>query len=351
MFGLKANSSPKQAGKVHPVWGKTIDDGVIALAWSPDGSLISVSGATGEIVVFGADDGREAYRLPGHKGGNLALAWRSQGDLLATSGQDGIARLIDSSTGNLHRELTAGENWVGCLAWSLDGAMLATGAGRTLRFWNSEGKQLIDCDKHPSTITDLKWRPSKDLLLASVAYGGVCFWTGDKPSAKHAYEFQGSMLTQAWSPSGKFLAVGNQDSTAIFWEYGSTAGPSAMSGFPAKVHRLSWDSSSRYLITAAGRDACVWDFSGPRGPRGTQPIELPFHDRSITGAAFQHQGGLIATAGEDGRLALWKIGRKEAFVTGVFEFKYPVTAMAWAPDNRTVVCGCESGVVAVLAIE
>lgn len=350
MFGLTSTTAPKQTGMTRGVWGDAVEDGVVALAWSSDGGSVAAMGATRDTVVFRAEDGVKVASIPEHRRGNLALAWHPKTDLLATSGQDGTARLVSGSSGALRQELSACEDWVGCLAWSPDGEVLATGAGRTLRFWNSEGRQLVDCDKHTSTIADLKWRPGTR-LLASAAYGGVCFWTGDKPRAKHAYEFQGSMLALAWSPTGKFLASGNQDSTAIFWEYDSPDEPAAMTGFPAKIQHLSWDHSGRFLITTSGSMACVWDFHGPRGPRGSRPIVLKLHDKPITGAAFQHRGGFFATASEDGGLAIWKLGRKEAVVTGAFEFRQPVAAIAWSPDDRSIACGCDNGVVAVLGID
>lgn len=352
MSRLKSTSLPKPQGKVCGVWGGSVNDGVVALAWSPDGSAIAVAGATSSIVVFRAEDGGQVCSAPEHRWGNLTVAWhpQSRGDLLATAGQDGIVRLVNGRTGFPCHELTAGENWVGCLAWRPDGTMLATGAGRTLRFWDAEGRPLLDCERHPSTITDLKWRPGSE-LLASAAYGGVCFWAGDAPRAKQAFEFQGSMLVLAWSPSGKYLVSGNQDSTVVFWDYDSLEEPAEMTGFPAKLQSLSWDSSSRFLITASGCIACLWDFQGKKGPRGSRPLVLDYHQKPIKSVAFQRQGALFATAGEDGALVIWRRDRKDAVVTGAFDFAGPVSAIAWSPNDRSIVCGCENGAVALLAVD
>ena len=124
-----------------------------------------------------------------------------------------------------------------------------------------------------------------------------------------------------------------------------------MTGFPSKIQHLSWDNTGRFLITASGSMACIWDFHGPRGPRGSDPIILKLHNKPLAAVAFQHRGDLFATASEDGDVAIWRLGRKQATVTGAFEFRSPLAAIAWSPDDRSIACGCTNGVVALLAVD
>jgi hypothetical protein len=48
-----------------------------------------------------------------------------------------------------------------------------------------------------------------------------------------------------------------------------TAKNVGMSGYPGKIGLLDWNASSRYLASAAGKEAVLWDFSGTARPIGS----------------------------------------------------------------------------------
>jgi WD40 repeat protein len=90
----------------------------------------------------------------------------------------------------------------------------------------------------------------------------------------------------------------------------------------------------------------VWDCSG-RGPSGTDPIILPGHERRVTAVAFQHDGPLLATGGDEGRVVLWQPGAKRV-LRGATLLSQPVSHLAWAPDDRDVLIGCAGGDLVLL---
>jgi WD40 repeat protein len=77
-------------------------DGVIAaLAWSPDGELIAVGGASPEITVYDAESGKRVAACKGHSAGIYTVAFSPDGQTLATGGFDGQVRLYRAKTGEL----------------------------------------------------------------------------------------------------------------------------------------------------------------------------------------------------------------------------------------------------------
>jgi WD40 repeat protein len=118
-----------------------------------------------------------------------------------------------------------------------------------------------------------------------------------------------------------------------------------MSGYETKVRHLSFDPSSRWLATGGGQDACVWDCSGP-GPEGREPSMLP-HGSPVCALAFQQAHGLLATAAQDGAVALWSPERRQPLRATV---KMPAAAacLAWSPDDALLAIGTEKGMVYVL---
>jgi WD40 repeat protein len=79
-------------------------DGVIAaLAWSPDGGLIAVGGASPEVTVYDAESGKRVAACKGHAAGIYTVAFSADGQTLATGGFDGQVRLYRAKTGELER--------------------------------------------------------------------------------------------------------------------------------------------------------------------------------------------------------------------------------------------------------
>lgn len=72
---------------------------ISAIAFSPDGSFLGVSGGLGDIRVYKTADGSKTQTLTGFKGGIYALAFSPDGKTLAAGGFDGSVRLFDLATG------------------------------------------------------------------------------------------------------------------------------------------------------------------------------------------------------------------------------------------------------------
>ena len=69
-----------------------------------------------------------------------------------------------------------------------------------------------------------------------------------------------------------------------------------MSGYPAKVSRLAFDGSGRWLAADGAPEVTVWDFAG-KGPEGRAPRMLRGHD-TVTVLALDKKGNLYAGTAE-----------------------------------------------------
>lgn len=78
----------------------------LAVAFSPDGSLLAVGGSGGEVRVYKTSDGTRTATLGGHDGAVFALEFSADGTRLFTGGFDGLIRVFDPGTGALQAVLT-----------------------------------------------------------------------------------------------------------------------------------------------------------------------------------------------------------------------------------------------------
>lgn len=185
-------------------------------------------------------------------------------------------------------------------------------------------------------------RSGKELACSS--YGGLTLYRPSAAEPERRFAWKGSTLTIAWSPNGKYIATGDQDSTVHFWIH-ATGKDLQMFGYPTKVRELSWNPTSRYLLTGGGPLATVWDCSG-KGPEGATPISLEAHEDFLTDLAFQRKGPLLASCAGDGLVALWEPGASTSPVSAA-ALDAPATRFAWSPDDRRLAAGAEDGEVAL----
>jgi WD40 repeat protein len=328
------------------VWETAIDDHVVALPWSQAHNLLAAAAVSGPIHLLDATTGQPRHVLPGHGFGTSAAAWSAVGAHLASSGQDGKIRLWDVTTGKATHELSGGAAWVERLEWCANAELLASAAGKKLRLWNAQGEMLRDYPEHAKTIADVRWKPN-DQVLASTCYGKLNLWSPEQAAPVGEFDQAGAALTIAWSPDGHYLATGDQDATVHFWSL-KTGKDLQMAGYSTKVRAIAWDATSRYLATGGGETVCVWDCSG-KGPKGTKPKQLEAHKENVAALAFQHQGALLASGGDDGLLALWHPA-KQLGTLSVARLGSPVVQLTWSADDKRLAAGTAEGGVFVFAV-
>ena len=104
-------------------WAASLDDYVIDLAWSSDGTRLAAASGSGPISVFEGKDGNRVHELPGHTDGTNTIAWQPKPEAstanstLASGGQDGAVKFWDVIAGQHTTTAQLGTGWVEHLAW------------------------------------------------------------------------------------------------------------------------------------------------------------------------------------------------------------------------------------------
>lgn len=324
-------------------WAAVLDDYVIDLAWSPDGSTLAAASAAGGIKLFDAESGSIRQSLAGHEAGANCLAWLPDGTRLATGGNDGQLRLWEPASG----QPTAGADfrpaWVEHLQCGIPASpRLFAAAGRKLTAIGIDGATLHRFPDAPKSITALAATPAPGAptpLLAASYFGGVCVWNAGTAASFKEYTYGNTIHALLWSPDGRWLVAGCQDNAVHLWVPAEDI-ELHMSGYETKLKELSFSHDSRWLATGGGRDACVWDCAGA-GPEGREPQLLP-HSARVCAIAFQHQHSLLASGDASGIFTLWAPTRKNPMVAEA-TMPSPATKLAWHPDDRLLAVGTEQG--------
>ncbi len=323
-------------------WAANLDDYVIDLAWSPDGSLLAAASAAGGVTLYDAATGTLKHQLAGHPDGANVLAWRPDGSLLATGGQDGFVRVWEPATGQPAAGVKLGPAWVEHLAWRPDGGLLFAAAGKKLFALRPDGSTAHAIPDAPKTISALAGRPDGG-AIASACFGQVVVRDAATFATQNELPYGNAILALTWSPDGRWLVAGCHDNAVHLWIPAEDI-ELQMSGYETKLKELSFSSDSRWLATGGGRDACIWDCAGA-GPEGRDPMLLP-HKTRVCAVAFQNRHGLLASAAADGEFCLWSPTRKNPLVA---EVRMPATAtkFAWRADDSLLAVGTDQGALYV----
>jgi WD40 repeat protein/serine/threonine protein kinase len=107
--------------------------GILAAAFSADGSLLATAGADDVVTIWQANTGKEPRKLIGHAGEVTTVTFHPDGKRLVSGGRDGTVRIWDPESGQELFTLRGFPGPVSYVAFSPDGARLAVASDKEIR--------------------------------------------------------------------------------------------------------------------------------------------------------------------------------------------------------------------------
>jgi len=156
------------------------------------------------------------------------------------------------------------------------------------------------------------------------------------------YKCEGTVLSVAFSPDGRYLATGSWGNVLRVFEIGSWK-KVYRHKHGAAILSLSFSPDSKYLATG-GRDNMLRVFETTTW----RIIYKHNHEYDIFSVAFSPENKYLATGSWDGILRVFKIGSWEI----IFEYKHksPVYSVAFSPDGRLLATGSKDKMLRVFEV-
>ncbi|WP_189713641.1 nSTAND1 domain-containing NTPase [Streptomyces phaeofaciens] len=324
----------------------TSEQGVNALAYSPDSRLLAVG--TLELRLWDLvrhEPVGEPWK-PGDDAFVQSVAFSPRGRVLAVGYSDAMVRLMSyTPTGELtplggpFRVAKSGT--VESLAFNRAGTVLASGADdATVRLWDTSRPGRVRALGTLAGATDavlsVSFSPDGRHVAAGSIDRAVRVWAVDGTGKRPLVTLDGPtgyVWSVAFSPDGRLLAAGSADRTVRMWDVGDMGRPvrvgPELTGFTSYVYSVAF-SPDGATLAAGSTDSTVWlfDVTEPRSP--DLRAVLTAASGHVYAVAFSPDGSTLAAGGEDHTVRLWTTDT-DAIARRLCETRGdPLTASEWS---------------------
>ncbi len=322
--------------------------GLMAVAWLPDGRRACSASEDGTIRLWDVRGGRELEPpFRGHAGAVHCLAVSRDGRHLLSGGEDRTVRLWDIETRQEVMEpLREPMGQVRGVALSSDGRWALSAPadeGGAVRLWDLQSRELrslLPGDADEYTYYGVAFSPDGQSALATTYQKEIWIWDLASPEAPRKLSGHlGYVISAVFSPDGRRVLSGSFDQTLILWDARSGAPIRSFKGHTAGVRGVEFVGRGETAFS------CSMDGSLRLWQVQTGDMLRTFvgHREGVRGVAVSPDGLRALSAGMDGTLRVWSLERNaEAPLTMEAD---TVTSLHGSPDGTTFVSGDADGTV------
>ena len=236
--------------------------------FSPDSQYVATTEGGGAVRLWDRQ-GQPIDVLPGRQGVVSWVSFSPSGDVVATAGEDGGVRVWRLSEGKpeLATEVQGHQESVYQVQFSPNGQQLLTAAwDGSVRLWDRQGRVLRQLEDLVGEVRSLHFTRRGPMIALSQMDGSF-----------HIQDLQGRRLAQFWGHQRELKTV-----------------------------KFSLDHQ-RLLTVSSDGSARLWTWGGAQlAEFGGYDRDL-FHIGQVLDISLSPDGELLATAGQDGLVRLWRV--------------------------------------------
>ncbi|MEM7234479.1 MAG: hypothetical protein AAF517_20030, partial [Planctomycetota bacterium] len=303
-----------------------------SLAFCPETYWIASATKSQDIKIWDTDTTKGRRRGPHHLKSIESVAAHADSELAASGCHGNEIMVWRLATGEILWRARAREHVARDLAFSADGKQLASaGLDTTARVWSVETGSQIAVLEHPERgLESVSFHPGGEWLATGAIDGSAQIWDlgtlqvkirlGDESSACHGVQFH---------PSGESIAVAYRNGTLVLFDSATGETIRSFSGGPGRRDDGAMAFSPNGDRLAGGfTDGTirVWDVES-----GREVLRWRGHGLRIRDLTFSSDGRRLATACADRSVGIWDASGGQRLLSLKTDHNWPLQ-IAFASD-------------------
>lgn len=237
----------------------SIDSYCTTMAWMPNSkgsdNTFALGCADGSFRLVG-ESGREEKKIDAHRGALISLKWSFDGTAIATAGEDGAVK-VWSRSGMLRSTLTQMPHAVYSVVWSPDCEHLLFACGRKIHLKSTQaGQKQVEWKAHEGIVMQLDWSFVNNTILSGGEDCRYKIWDSYGRLLFNSAPLDHVVTSVAWSPSGKYFAVGSYNVLKLCdrtgWSYCRETPESG------SIFSISWCNDGTQLACGGGNGTVLF---------------------------------------------------------------------------------------------
>jgi WD40 repeat protein len=256
------SAPPARGGGLAP----RIEDGILALALSPDGERVASVGDDGNLRLWDLASRAELASRAAHPAAATGIAFSRDGELLVSVGLDSVVRVWSARDLELVVELDGHEHAIRAIAASGAAGLVATAGDETrVMLWDARTRELrAVLGGLRDFVNGLALSSDGAFLAAAGADGRILVWDLRDGGTRLAHTLRGHagpVNAVVFASGDRMLASGSDDATVKLWDLDTGHQVSSLAGHAGPVRSIAVDSGHNRLASSAEADTRVWDLA------------------------------------------------------------------------------------------